>query len=46
MCEEIYLEMDEMRVQQILLNLLTNAIKFSHSDNLVQVVVKTVTGNN
>jgi two-component system phosphate regulon sensor histidine kinase PhoR len=33
--------MDAMRVQQVLLNLLTNAVKFSPKDDTVKVFVKT-----
>ena len=31
---------DKTRLQQILINLLTNAIKFSHSQGFVKVVVE------
>lgn len=32
---------DTMRVQQVLINLISNAIKFSHSDSMIFITVQT-----
>ena len=37
-----HFQFDQIRTQQILINLLTNAIKFSHQDSMVFITVLTI----
>jgi len=43
--DNLTIEADEVRVEQIILNLLTNAIKFTEPDGLIEVAVSREDGN-